>query len=82
MIETRVFEEVTQIRMSREIGGKPAFATLSNGQYTAENLIRSVLKMTVEEIPACPALTNRKAAFLSQGLISREWPRRPGQAPA
>ena len=47
MIETASFEEVTQIRMSREIGGKYAFAALSNGQYTTENLVRSVLKMEV-----------------------------------
>jgi len=44
MIETASFEEVTQIRMSREIDGEHAFA-LSNGQYTTENLVRSVLKM-------------------------------------
>lgn len=46
MIETAAFEEVTQIRMSRELfGGEHAFAALSNGQYTTENLVRSVLKM-------------------------------------
>jgi len=45
MIETASFEEVTQIRMSREIDGEHAFAALSNGQYTTENLVRSVLKM-------------------------------------
>jgi|GEM_PF-3079473 len=45
MIETASFEEVTQIRMSREIDGDHAFAALSNGQYTTENLVRSVLKM-------------------------------------
>jgi len=46
MIETESFEEVTQIRMSREIG-EHVFAALSNGQYTTENLVRSVLKMEV-----------------------------------
>jgi hypothetical protein len=48
MIETASFEEVTQIRMSREIfGGEHAFAEMSNSQYTTENLVRSVLKMEV-----------------------------------
>jgi len=45
MIETAAFEEVMQIRMSREIGSEHAFAEISNGQYTTENLVRSVLKM-------------------------------------
>ena len=46
MIETASFEEVTQIRMSRELfGGEHAFAEMSNGQYTTENLIRSLLRM-------------------------------------
>lgn len=33
-------------------GGEHAFAALSNGQYTTENLVRSVLKMTVANMPA------------------------------
>jgi len=55
MIETTVFEGITQIRMSREIGGNPVYwvaAYLVDGllvdtgcSYTAENLVRSVLKM-------------------------------------
>jgi hypothetical protein len=70
MLETTSFEEITQIRMSREIGGKPiywvaayliggllidtgcsytdgehSFTQLTNGQYTTENLVRSVLRM-------------------------------------
>jgi len=48
LIETEFFGEVTQIRMSREFfGGEHAFAALSNGQYTTENLVRSVLKMEI-----------------------------------
>ena len=48
MIETASFEEVTQIQMSRKLfGGEHAFAELSNGQYTTENLVCSVLKMEV-----------------------------------
>ena len=61
MIETTSFEEVTQIRVKalekkglgiseivRELfGGEHAFAEISNGQYTTENLVRSVLKMEV-----------------------------------
>ncbi|MBU2055934.1 MAG: hypothetical protein KJ936_08225 [Proteobacteria bacterium] len=45
MIETVSFEEVTQIRMSRELGGMHGFAQLTNGWYATENLICSVLKM-------------------------------------
>lgn len=47
MIETASFEKVTQIRMSRKIGGKHAFAQLSNSRYMTENLVRSVLKTGV-----------------------------------
>jgi hypothetical protein len=72
MIETASFEEVTQIRMSREIGGKPVYWVSA---YLVDGLLIDTGRSAGLSTPIFTRTTSAETALSGKSSASKSSPR-------